>query len=71
MSQAKAVCAIPGCPNLAWDRHTNRGYCDAHASVAVVDALEDIGGYLDQLVNQTARIAEQLEQMPAPRDGGD
>jgi hypothetical protein len=59
---AKTICAAPGCPNVALGPHTNRGYCDDHATAAIVDVLEDIAGYLDQLVRQADRLRGHLAE---------
>jgi hypothetical protein len=60
---ANTVCALPGCAELVDTSQAQfrRGYCENHGDVAIVDALENVAGYLDQLVAQADRIARHLE----------
>jgi hypothetical protein len=57
------VCALPGCSNLVTDAEVSfrRGFCQEHANEAVIDAMKNLGGYLEQLTAQAARVASSLE----------
>ena len=61
-AMSTTVCALHGCPNAVPDLPHHHGYCEAHADQAILEKLDDLGGYLDQIVSQLDRLNRNYEE---------
>jgi hypothetical protein len=63
----QTVCALPGCPAVVPSHQltARRGFCERHASEAIIEAIDSLGGHLDRLTSEIDRLAEQLQARAA------
>ena len=65
------VCALPGCPEVVSQPTFTRGYCDAHLQVAVLDALENMTGYLERISRDVEDHLQAIDERLAAMTDGD